>query len=331
VKIPRASTWKSGDRRPTVVLADDHARVLEAASAFLAENFEVVAAVTDGRQAVDAARRLDPDAVVLDITMPGLDGYQTARELNRGGSRAKVLFLSMHDEDDYVVEAVRSGGQGYVLKTRMHSDLPSAVDHVLGGQLFMPSMVSAEAVAQLAGQGGHVVQFRPGEGAALDEGSELIAAALQRGDSAAVVGTEETRASIERRLNAVGCDLADAAARGRYVASDAADSLSQVMREGRIDADRLAAMVDDLDRARRSAGGEASRLVILGEMSSLLCRGGNPDTAVQLERLWTDSTRGLPFLTVCGYSMECISAAGQPGLFQRLRAEHWAVCHAHGA
>jgi CheY-like chemotaxis protein len=117
------------------------------ASTRLARDFEVVAAVSDGRQALHAARRLDPDVAVLDVTMPELDGFQTARQLKQSGSRARIVMMTMHDSDEFVAAAIESGALGYVLKTRMHSDLVSAIDHAIAGRLFVPSLTSLRALA----------------------------------------------------------------------------------------------------------------------------------------------------------------------------------------
>ena len=79
--------------------------MLDAVSKLLSDDFRIVAAVTDGRQAVDAVCRLAPDVAVLDITMPELDGFRTAQALRKAGSRAKVVFLTLHDADEYVEAA----------------------------------------------------------------------------------------------------------------------------------------------------------------------------------------------------------------------------------
>ena len=80
--------------------------------------------------------------IVLDINMPGLDGFQTKRALEQAGSRAPVVFLSALDADDYVSEAFRCGGRGYVLKAHLARDLASALDQVLLGRMFVPSLTS---------------------------------------------------------------------------------------------------------------------------------------------------------------------------------------------
>ena len=204
---PGAPRRNDGERKLTVLIADDNAAILETASTILAIDFDVVAAVTDGRQALHAALRLDPDVVVLDVSMPGLDGFQTCRELKRAGSRAKIVMLTMHDSDEYVAAAIESGALGYVLKTRMESDLAGAIDHVIAGRVFVPSLTSLLAVAPAGSARGHAVQFRTNDRALLDESSRLLSAALQRGDVAAIVGTDATRAGIAQRLIARGHDI----------------------------------------------------------------------------------------------------------------------------
>jgi DNA-binding NarL/FixJ family response regulator len=127
--------------RPRILLADDHPGVLEHASRILASDYEVVGTVADGRSAVDAAFRLQPDLVVLDIMMPELDGFQAARELRRRGSTAKVVFLTIQQDEEYVTAAMESGGVAYVLKSKMYSDLIHAVSQALAGSIFVSQFV----------------------------------------------------------------------------------------------------------------------------------------------------------------------------------------------
>jgi CheY-like chemotaxis protein len=315
---------RNGERKPRVILADDHQLMLQSASAVLADDFDVVAAVTDGRQALNAALHLDPDVIVLDVTMPELNGFQTARELQRVGSRAKVVFLTMHKVDEFVAAAFKSGAQGYVLKTRIHSDLTSAVDHALGGRLFVPSLASLFAVADT---GGHAVQFYTNDGVFLDDLAGFMGMALDQGDTAAVVGTDVIRAGVAQRLNAGGWDTAKAEAAGRYLPLDAEDAVLQVLRDGRPDAASVAEIVSRLDRSRVAATGSRSRLIIFGEMSTVLIQNGNVEAVGRLERLWSDLTSTLPFVTLCGYAIRSVDPGTRPELFERVCAEHSAVCH----
>ena len=328
--MPRAVAPKDATHRlkPRVVIADDHAPILASVSRLLADDFEVVAAVTDGRQALEVSLRLDPDVVVADITMPALNGYQVLDQLRRRGSRAKVVLLSMHQTDEHVAIAIGSGAQGYVPKTRMYADLTSAVDHALAGRLFFPSLASHSAVA--ASTGAHAAQFHANDRHFLDEVGGFVAATLRGGGPVVVAATDTTQLGIAHRLAEVRLDVAALVRRGQYLVVDAAESLAQFMREGRPDADRLAEIVHDLERFRLAYSDSADRpLTIFGEMAVPLCRNGEVKAVLDVEQIWNRLTRSLPFLTVCSYPMECFQGPAHAQLFPDICGEHWAVIHAH--
>jgi DNA-binding NarL/FixJ family response regulator len=112
-----------------VIIADDHAVVRQGIRAVLEEvdGLEVVAEAEDGLQALALIEEHRPDVVVLDVTMPGKTGLEVAKELRDAGSGVRVLILSMHDEPEYVLEAVRAGADGYVLKDMAPAELRAAV------------------------------------------------------------------------------------------------------------------------------------------------------------------------------------------------------------
>jgi len=309
--------------RPKVLLADNHPQFLEIVAGLLSVDYEVVAAVPDGRQALESSLLLDPDVAILDIRMPEFDGFETLRELRRMASRAKVVLLTLHQSDAYVLEAINSGAQGYVWKTRIHSDLKSAIDHALGGRLFVPSLTSLFSVAG----NGHTVQFHSNDEFFLDELSQFVIATIRSGDPMVVVASDPIRTGIAQRLKERGLYLAAMAAQGQYVALDAVEALSQFMRDGRPDADCLAGIVENLERSRVSSPrGTQSRLTIFGEMAPLLLRDGNVEAAVEVERLWNRFTQSLPFFTVCGYPIDCLHDEGSK-VFPNVCAEHCAVNH----
>src|SRR5262245_52431331 len=145
----------AGGPKPRVLLVDDHRGVLDQLTRMLSDTFEVAGVATDGQLALEIARQLTPDLIVLDINMPGLDGFQTLRALQQAGSRAPTVFLSMHDAQEIVTEAFRCGGRGYVLKSNGGQDLASAIDHALAGRMFVPSLTSMLGVAK---RSGHAMQ-----------------------------------------------------------------------------------------------------------------------------------------------------------------------------
>jgi len=126
--------------RIRVVLADDHHAVLTEVRQELGEEFEVVAAVGDGGQAVEAVRRLDPDVLILDISMPVLNGLQVASRLKADNCRTKIVFLTIHEDPDFFKAALVTGAAGYVTKSRL-CDLVPAIREALLGRTFVSQSV----------------------------------------------------------------------------------------------------------------------------------------------------------------------------------------------
>ncbi len=141
--------------RPRLLLVDDHIPFLESVRRLLAPAFDIVAVAGDGAQALELAASLRPDVVVLDLAMPGMNGFQTLDHLRRDGPETRVVFLTMHREDEFVVAAINAGAHGYVLKSHIQWNLIGAIDHALAGRLFVPSLTSLSTVAG----NGHTVQF----------------------------------------------------------------------------------------------------------------------------------------------------------------------------
>jgi DNA-binding NarL/FixJ family response regulator len=127
-----------------LLLADDHAAMLGKTVRLLEGEFAIAGTVGNGLDLIQAAARLDPDVVVLDITMPGLDGIEAARRLQHAGCRAKLVFLTVHEDPDYVRAAMDAGGTAYVAKPRLASDLILAIHAALDGQSFISPTLHLE-------------------------------------------------------------------------------------------------------------------------------------------------------------------------------------------
>lgn len=123
-----------------VLLADDHEAILARVRALLCEEFDIVATVNNGRDAVTEVGRLDPDVLVTDISMPILDGLQAASRLRSTESRTKIVFLTVHEDQDFVSAALSSGATGYVTKSHLSTDLIPAIREVLQGQTFVSEL-----------------------------------------------------------------------------------------------------------------------------------------------------------------------------------------------
>jgi DNA-binding NarL/FixJ family response regulator len=130
-----------------VLLVDDSEIMLACASAALTPGCTVVGAVKDGRQALEAARRLQPDVIVLDISMPGMTGLEVAARLRAEASTAAVVFLTVHDDEDFVLAARQAGAIGYVVKLRLAADLLHAVEEARAGRSFVSTLPRTTAAA----------------------------------------------------------------------------------------------------------------------------------------------------------------------------------------
>jgi DNA-binding NarL/FixJ family response regulator len=124
-----------------VLLADDHETLLARVRSILCKEFEVVGTVDNGRDAVAEVLRLDPDVLVMDISMPILDGLQAAAQLRRKARRTKVVFLSVHEDQDYVDAALAAGASGYVTKSHVASDLALAIREALNGHTYISKSI----------------------------------------------------------------------------------------------------------------------------------------------------------------------------------------------
>jgi len=125
-----------------VLLADDHETILAQVRLALGEDFHVVGAVANGRDAVDEVRRLDPDVLVIDISMPVLDGLQAVSQVRYINHRTKVVFLTVHEDQEFVEAAFSAGASGYVTKGAVTTDLVPAIHEALEGRIFISQSIS---------------------------------------------------------------------------------------------------------------------------------------------------------------------------------------------
>jgi DNA-binding NarL/FixJ family response regulator len=128
--------------RPRVLLADDHGPFIERVISLLQPEFEIVGCVDNGRDLVTEARRLQPELILLGISMPGLTGIEAAHELHRERTKAKLVFLTVHERAEFVHACLAEGGLGYVMKSRITMDLVPALREALSGRRFISPPVS---------------------------------------------------------------------------------------------------------------------------------------------------------------------------------------------
>jgi len=130
-------------KKARVLLVDDHAILREGIKALLEkqENIEVVAEAANGREAISKVVQFRPDVVVLDISMPLMDGLEATRQMKKESPDVKILVLTMHDDEEYFLQLLRAGASGYVTKRAVSRELVSAIEAVYRGEsFFCPSM-----------------------------------------------------------------------------------------------------------------------------------------------------------------------------------------------
>ncbi len=131
--------------RLRVLLADDHTMFAQGLQSFLEDEFELVGTVADGQALVEAALRLNPDVIVVDVSMPVMNGFDAVRQLKKNGIRAKIIFLTMHADASFMEEAIRCGGSGYVLKQSAGEELIYAIGQVFAGHKYITPLVETES------------------------------------------------------------------------------------------------------------------------------------------------------------------------------------------
>jgi DNA-binding NarL/FixJ family response regulator len=207
-------------RRSTVLLADDHAIVQEGLARLLKDNdFDVVGAVGDGALLIDAAKRLRPDVIVTDLSMPGLSGLDVLARLKAEGVDSKVIVLTMHNDANLATIAMRGGAAGYLLKESAGEELLTAIRQALQGRVYLTPALTREVMERMGSERPPEPQLTPRQRDVLRlivKGQRMKEIAANLGLSARTVEThkyemmetlglhstaELVRYAIDRRLN----------------------------------------------------------------------------------------------------------------------------------
>ncbi len=131
-------------RKTRILLADDHKIVLEGLKNLLEPEFEIVGTVEDGRALVAEALKLHPDVIVVDISMPLLNGIEAVRQIKKIDEKSKVIFLTMHPDVVYAASAFDAGASGYVLKNSASRELVTAIKEALQGKIYVTPIIAGE-------------------------------------------------------------------------------------------------------------------------------------------------------------------------------------------
>jgi DNA-binding NarL/FixJ family response regulator len=135
--------------RPRVLIADDHNLVAEALKQILAPEFDVIGMVFDGRNLIATAHKLRPDVILADVAMPLLNGLDAAGRIKRMLPDTKIVYVTMNRDPDLVVEALRRGASGYLLKTAAVNELPAAIHAALRGEVWISSSLNGSVYSPL--------------------------------------------------------------------------------------------------------------------------------------------------------------------------------------
>lgn len=133
-------------KKPTIILADDHTLVLEGFRRLLETQCELLATVGDGQALLQAVAQHRPEIVILDISMPVMNGIEAARTLKSKFSSIKLVFVTMHADPAYIRAAFQAGASGYILKQSLGDELTQALDTVLRGQTYVTPLIAKDAV-----------------------------------------------------------------------------------------------------------------------------------------------------------------------------------------
>ena len=128
-------------KKTRVVLADDHQAIIASIRKILDDEFDVLEVAENGNEAVGAVLALDPDIFVTDISMPILNGFQAAKIIRQARCRARIIFLTIHEEQDFIAAAFSAGAAAYVSKRCMSTDLVLAIHTVLQGHVFVSNSI----------------------------------------------------------------------------------------------------------------------------------------------------------------------------------------------
>lgn len=143
-------------KKPRILLADDHTLVLEGFQKLLEEHGDLVGTAEDGRSLVDAAARLQPDLVILDISMPRLNGIDAAKKLKKQLPDMKLIFVTMHADPAYVNEAFKAGASGYLLKRSASQELVQAIQSVMSGNYYVTPLITKDVIHSFLAPGQRV-------------------------------------------------------------------------------------------------------------------------------------------------------------------------------
>jgi DNA-binding NarL/FixJ family response regulator len=286
--------------------------------------FEVVGEALDGLEAVQKAKDLQPDLILLDIGLPKLNGMAAAEQIGIVAPSSKLLFISLESSGAIVEEAFRLGAQGYVHKLRAQNDLIPAIEAILAGKQFVSG--NLEFSLRSKSDRRHEVQFYSDDMFFVESGSRFIAGALKANNAAIVIVTAQHAESLVQKLKADGFDIDGAIQQGTYISLNATECLKEMIVNGRPDECRAFRMVGSvIESSIEAMKRQNSRVAIFGECAGLLYAEGNCDAAIELEKKGNDLIETHDVDILCSYPQSAFQRTDDTRIFKDICAEHTAV------
>jgi DNA-binding NarL/FixJ family response regulator len=288
--------------------------------------YQIIGQASDGLEAVELAEQLQPDLILLDISLPKLNGIKAAERIRKVAPLAKLLFFSIESSTEVVRKALRVGAAGYVIKARAQRDLLPAIETVAAGGRFVSGGIEdCEFVETTTSRAPHhhKVLFYSGEAIFIQCFTDFVAAALKSGHAAIVMATKQHRESLVLSLKSEGVDLDAAIQQGTYVSLDAADMLSRITVNGLPDSVRfLDGMREFIQSAFKAVKTARPRVAICGEVVTLLWTQGKSDAVALLEKAGNELSDAYGVDILCAYPLD---VRQEQGTFKNICAEHSAV------
>jgi CheY-like chemotaxis protein len=265
---------------------------------------------SDGLEAVRKAEELQPDLILLDIELPGLNGLEVARRVRTLAPAARILFLSVESDPSLVREAL-SLGACYIHKPHLNSDLLPAIDAVLRGEQFVSRNLGLNG--RMDAPCRHEILFCSDDEVLLDGLVGFIAAALKAANAAIVWATDSHRAHLRQRLYGQGVDVDSAIQRGTYISLDVSEPAEP---------QRILIAMRSLSDAASRMGKTNPRVAVCGERAGRLWAEGKTDAALNIEKLLNEFAKSHNIDILCVYPVPQHEA---DDAFKSLCAQHTAA------
>ena len=292
-------------------------------------DWHVVCEASDGLEATQRAEELKPDLILLDISLPKLNGIEAARQIRKLAPNSKILFLSAYHYLDMAVEALNTGASGYVVKAHAGNELLTAMEAIIQGKSFVSRSLKGYNFTAIPGVKAphcHEVLFYSDEAVLLDGFARFITVALRADGVAIALTTKPHQDNLVQTLRVRGLDIDAAIKTGRYISIDVAEMLRGVTVNGSADpVSYLKALRGFVGAATGASAEEHPRIALCGEGTSLLLADGKVDVAIHFEQLCTELATKHEVDVLCGFPLECFRNDEDNHVFQSICAEHSAV------